>query len=66
MKGDFSNWYFDPNDNFSGVLEQQGRVRLDRDGLAQTQITTHWQDTTGQAVLGPGGDGHSRQCHRRL
>lgn len=54
MKGDFSNWYFDPNENFNGVLEQQGRVRLDRDGLAQTQITTHWQDTAGQDIIGPG------------
>ncbi|PSN09967.1 hypothetical protein C7293_29735, partial [filamentous cyanobacterium CCT1] len=54
MKGDFSNLYFDPSDNFNGVLDQQGRVRLDRDGLAQTQITTHWQDTAGADMIGPG------------
>ncbi|WP_017296927.1 DUF6519 domain-containing protein [Nodosilinea nodulosa] len=53
MKGDFSNLYFDPSDNFNGVLDQQGRVRLDRDGLAQTQITTHWQDTAGADTIGP-------------
>ena len=54
MKGDFSNWYFDPNDNFNGVLEQQGRVHLDSDELADTQITTHWQDTAGKDIIGPG------------
>ena len=54
MKGDFSGWQFNPNDNFNGVLEQQGRVRLDRDGLAQTQIMTHWHDTAAEAILGAG------------
>ncbi|MGB3135411.1 MAG: DUF6519 domain-containing protein, partial [Nodosilinea sp.] len=53
MKGDFSNLYFDPSDNFNGVLDQQGRVRLDRDGIAQTQITTYWQDTAGADIIGP-------------
>ena len=32
MKGDFSKWSFDPAKNFTGVLEQQGRVRIDQDG----------------------------------
>ena len=29
MKGDFSHWQLDPNENFNGVLQQQGRVLLD-------------------------------------
>ena len=31
MKGDFSKWAFEPTDNYSGVLHQQGRVLLDAD-----------------------------------
>ncbi|TDI86100.1 MAG: hypothetical protein E2O78_03470, partial [Caldithrix sp.] len=54
MKGDFSKWKFDPKNNFSGVLHQQGRVLLDSDWNAQTQITTHWQDLAGRDVIGPG------------
>lgn len=53
MKGDFSKWYFDPTDNFNGILEQQGRVGLDADGIAQTRIMNHWQDTAAQDVIGP-------------
>src|SRR5215216_3402374 len=60
MKGDFSqsNGHLaplrvDPEDNFSGVLHQQGRVLLDGDWNAQTSITTHWQDQAGRDVIGP-------------
>src|SRR5438094_585441 len=31
MKGDFSQWGFEPGDNWNGVLHQQGRVLLDQD-----------------------------------
>lgn len=54
MKGDFSRWNFDRNDNFAGILHQQGRVLLDSDWNAQTHILNHWQDTAGQDVIGVG------------
>ncbi len=54
MKGDFSQWNFDPNQNFNGVLHQQGRVLLDTDWNAQTQIATDWQDTAARDAFGPG------------
>lgn len=54
MKGDFSSWQFDPHENFTGVLQQQGRVLLDRDWNEQTRITTHWQDVAGRDVIGAG------------
>ncbi|MEM9446414.1 MAG: DUF6519 domain-containing protein [Verrucomicrobiota bacterium] len=53
MKGDFSTWEFDPLTNFNGVLYQQGRVSLDTDGNAQTQIANHWQDTAASDIIGP-------------
>lgn len=52
MKGDFSRWYFDRKDNFAGVLHQQGKVLLDSDWNAQTQIINYWQHTAGQDVIG--------------
>ena len=54
MKGDFSHWQFDPTENFNGVLQQQGRVLLDRDWNEQTLITQHWQDQSGRDVIGAG------------
>ena len=54
MRGDFSRWYFDSKDNFSGVLHQQGRVLLDGDWNAETSIINHWQDTAGRDIIGPG------------
>ena len=53
MKGDFSKRYEVSDDNFAGVLYQQGRVFLDADGNAQTWITSTWQDTAGRDVIGP-------------
>jgi hypothetical protein len=53
MKGDFSHWQLDPNENFNGVLQQQGRVLPDRDWNEQTRIAQHWQDTSGRDVIGP-------------
>ena len=54
MKGDFSKWQFDEQNNFAGVLHQQGRVLLDADWNAQTRITSHWQDTAARDTIGPG------------
>jgi Family of unknown function (DUF6519) len=53
MKGDFSHRALDPHRNFAGVLQQQGRVLLDRDWNDQTSITRHWQDQAGRDVIGP-------------
>src|SRR5918998_3991704 len=61
MKGDFSQsnghhspLRIEPEDNYSGVLHQQGRVLLDSDWNEQTGITTRWQDQAGRDVIGPG------------
>ncbi|HEV7389955.1 MAG TPA: DUF6519 domain-containing protein [Gemmatimonadaceae bacterium] len=54
MKGDFSRLPDERNENFAGVLHQQGRVLLDADWNAQTAITTGWQDTAGRDVIGAG------------
>jgi hypothetical protein len=54
MKGDFSKWGLKPTDNFSGVLHQQGRVLLDQDWNASTQIQALWRETFGQDVIGDG------------
>src|SRR6188474_3436174 len=53
MKGDFSQWRFDPGENFTGVLQQQGKVLLDSDWNEHTRIHTHWQDQAGQDAIGP-------------
>jgi len=52
MKGDFSRWAFNPADNFTGVLMQQGRVLSDTDVTAVTQIARHWRETVAQDVVG--------------
>lgn len=54
MKGDFSKWGLVPTDNFSGVLHQQGRVLLDQDWNASTQIQALWRETAGRDVIGGG------------
>src|SRR5215212_8442788 len=61
MNGDFSqsNGHLaplrvDPEDNFNGVLHQQGRVLLDGDWNAQTAITNDWQDTAALDIIGAG------------
>ena len=47
MRGDFSSWRDEQRQNFVGVLHQQGRVLLDADWNAQTELTNDWQDTAG-------------------
>jgi hypothetical protein len=54
MRGDLSTRFRGPDVNFNGVLYQQGRVFLDRDGNAQTAITTEWEDLAGRDIIGPG------------
>ncbi len=52
MKGDFSHWKFDPRDNHAGVLQQQGRVLIDRDWNAQVRIETDRADVTARHTFG--------------
>jgi hypothetical protein len=54
MKGDFSKWGFNGKKNFNGVLHQQGRVLLDNDWNAQTEITNDWQDQAARDAIGSG------------
>lgn len=56
MKGDFSRRFggASAGDNYSGVLQQQGRVLLDADVNDAQAIETRWQDTAGTDVIGVG------------
>jgi len=54
MRGDFSSWNKEKDQNFNGVLHQQGRVLLDRDWNAQTEILNDWQETAAQDIIGAG------------
>jgi hypothetical protein len=54
MRGDFSAWNKDRSQNFRGTLHQQGRVLLDRDWNAQTEVIGEWQETAGRDAFGPG------------
>ncbi len=53
MKGDFSKLDFNPADNFTGVLYQQGRVFVDTDGTAETLIDNHLRTTLAKDAIGP-------------
>lgn len=52
MRGDFSAWNKDRSHNFRGTLHQQGRVLLDRDWNAQTEIIGEWQETSARDTFG--------------
>ncbi|MCB1852636.1 MAG: hypothetical protein KDI83_17965 [Gammaproteobacteria bacterium] len=54
MKGDFSNLYFRPGDNYSGTLQQQGRVFSDQDANAADVIARHLRQLLGRDIIGPG------------
>jgi hypothetical protein len=54
MRGDFSIWRDERQQNFNGVLHQQGRVLLDADWNAQTGITNDWEDTAARDIIGAG------------
>lgn len=54
MRGDFSIWNKEKSLNFRGTLHQQGRVLLDRDWNAQTEIFNDWQETAARDTIGAG------------
>ncbi len=54
MRGDFSAWNKERSHNFRGTLHQQGRVLLDRDWNAQTEIMVEWQETAARDAFGAG------------
>lgn len=53
MKGDFSKWEFNPLNNYTGVLHQQGRALLDQDWNASDQISRHLREIQGRDSIGP-------------
>jgi hypothetical protein len=52
MKGDFSRIRFNPAKNYTAVLEQQGRVRLDADANEASAIDAYLRDVTNVDVIG--------------
>ena len=54
MKGDFSNWRFNPQSNDQAVLFQQGRVTLDTDLSEAGLIELTWRTQAGRDVIGGG------------
>lgn len=54
MKGDFSNWRFNPTGNDQGLLFQQGRVTLDADLTEAGLIELNWRTQAGRDVIGAG------------
>jgi len=53
MKGDFSKLRFNPLENFTGVMHQQGRALLDQDWNASSQIIRHQRQILGRDTIGP-------------
>src|SRR5271167_3696229 len=60
MKGDFSRLRFSPAQNYTAVLQQQGRVALDSDANEQCAINDYLRDTETVDIVGryggPAGD----------
>ncbi len=60
MKGDFSRLRFSPANNYTAVLQQQGRVALDSDSNEQCAINDYLRETETVDVVGryggPAGD----------
>jgi len=54
MRGDFSNWRFNPHGNDQGLLFQQGRVTLDADLTEAGLIELNWRTQAGRDVIGAG------------
>lgn len=54
MKGDFSNWRFNPHGNDQGLMFQQGRVTLDTDLTEAGLIELNWRTQAGRDVIGAG------------
>lgn len=58
MKGDFTRNTFNPANQFTRVLQQQGRVQLDADWNEQTSILLHYLWALATDLIGPfGGPG---------
>lgn len=55
MQGDFTRWTFDPSEQFTRVLQQQGRVQLDADWNEQAAILLHFLRTLAEDLIGPFG-----------
>lgn len=55
MKGDFTRNTFDPRNQFSRVLMQQGRVQLDADWNEQASILLHYLQTLAADLIGSHG-----------
>ena len=55
MKGDFSRWTFNPDNHFTRVLMQQGRVQLDADWNEQVAILLHTMRQMVSDMMGPHG-----------
>src|SRR5262245_2063074 len=55
MRGDFSRVTFRPENHFSGVLLQQGRVQLDAEFNEHVAIEAHRDRETTRDVIGPSG-----------
>ena len=55
MKGDFTRWTFDPTEQFTRVLMQQGRVQLDSDWNEQAAILLHYLRCLAVDLIGPFG-----------
>jgi hypothetical protein len=53
MKGDFTRNTFDPQNHFSRVLMQQGRVQLDADWNEQAAILLHYLRSLAVDLIGP-------------
>jgi Family of unknown function (DUF6519) len=55
VKGDFTRLTFDPEKEYTGVLQQQGRVQLDADWNEQVEISAHRDRIVAADVIGPCG-----------
>ena len=66
MKGDFSWIDYRPAENYTGVLEQQGRVRLDRDGIAAQEIGRNLRNLMCRDTFGPGRDAVPAEANQSL
>ncbi len=55
MKGDFTRFSYDPQQRYSRVLKQQGRVDLDADWNEAVEIFTQLERSEARDVIGPSG-----------
>ncbi|MEL7045193.1 MAG: DUF6519 domain-containing protein [Pseudomonadota bacterium] len=55
MKGDFTRFSYDPQQRYSRVLKQQGRVDLDADWNEAIEIFTQLERSEARDVIGPSG-----------